>query len=62
MVAAVMMEELEEQEDQPTVAVVQEVMEILAQALERQELPIQVVVLEEQDMVKTYQDQLVVQE
>ena len=62
MVAAVMMEELEEQEDQPTVAVVQEVMEILAQALEQQELPIQVVVLEEQDMVKTYQDQLVVQE
>ena len=56
MVAAVMMEELEEQEDQPTVAVVQEVMEILAQALEQQELPIQVVVLEEQDMVKTYQE------
>ena len=62
MVAAVMMEELKEQEDQLTVVVVQEVMEILAQALERQELPIQVVVLEEQDMVKTYQDQLVVQE
>ena len=61
MVAAVIVEEPKEQEDQPTVAVAQEVMEILAQVLERQELPIQVVVLEEQDMVKTYQDQLVVQ-
>ena len=61
MVAAVIVEEPKEQEDQPTVVVEQEVMEILAQVLERQELPIQVVVLEEQDMVKTYQDQLVVQ-
>ena len=61
MVAAVIVEEPKEQEDQPTVVVEQEVMEILAQVLERQELPIQVVVLEDQDMVKTYQDQLVVQ-